>query len=276
MSDTSPNQGQVLHRDTIVRLTREEVGAVVVCGSHAGIYAGYCAALGQLRGVILNDVGVGKDGAGVASLPILSALGMPAAAVDKMSAMVANGLDTIDHGIVSHVNEAAEQLGCRVGQSARDAAQLMTASPWPHKAPVPLEETRVTIESRAGKPIIVGCDSASLIRDEDVGRIVVAGSHCALLGGKRDDGVRPLLHALVLSDAGIGKNRAGVARLPYLDERGIAAAAASVQTCHIGSWESIYSEGVLSTVNESASGWGIRPGMTVKEFVAIALGKLPS
>ena len=41
---------------------------MVVAASHGGVYAGYCAALGRVRAVILNDAGVGRERAGIGSL----------------------------------------------------------------------------------------------------------------------------------------------------------------------------------------------------------------
>ena len=58
-------------------------GAVLVAGSHAGVIAAYYAARAGAGAVLLNDAGVGKDGAGIAGLAYLDAIGMAAAAYSR-------------------------------------------------------------------------------------------------------------------------------------------------------------------------------------------------
>jgi hypothetical protein len=74
--------------DSITKLGEEFRGAVLVAGSHGGRYCGYLTALAGLRGVILNDAGVGKDNAGIGALPYLEALGVPAAVISHQSARI--------------------------------------------------------------------------------------------------------------------------------------------------------------------------------------------
>ena len=47
--------------DSATRLDEQHRGAVVVCGSHGGVYPAYLAAKARLRAVILSDAGVGRD-----------------------------------------------------------------------------------------------------------------------------------------------------------------------------------------------------------------------
>ena len=56
-------------------------GAVVVNGSHGGVYAAYVAAKLGVAAAIFNDAGIGRDAAGIAGLEYLAQLGVPAAAV---------------------------------------------------------------------------------------------------------------------------------------------------------------------------------------------------
>ena len=50
----------------------------------AGVYPAYLAAKLRAVAAILNDAGVGRDGAGTAALGYLAELGMPAATVGHM------------------------------------------------------------------------------------------------------------------------------------------------------------------------------------------------
>ena len=69
------------------------------------------------------------------------------------------------------------------------------------------------------------------------------------------------------NDAGIGKDEAGVSRLPALDQRGIAAATVSAATARIGDARSTYEDGIISRVNARAASLGLREGMTARAWV---------
>src|SRR5476649_1769536 len=71
----------ILIADSVTRLGPEHVGAVLIAGSHGGVYAACLAARAGLRAVILNDAGVGLDRAGIAGLAYLDGYGMAAAVV---------------------------------------------------------------------------------------------------------------------------------------------------------------------------------------------------
>ena len=72
--------------DSITRLGPEAAEAVVVTGSHGGVYAAWLARKAGCRAVIFNDAGVGRDEAGIGGLAWLDAHGMAAAAIDHRSA----------------------------------------------------------------------------------------------------------------------------------------------------------------------------------------------
>ena len=82
-------------------------GAVVVNGSHGGVYAAYVAAKLGVAAAIFNDAGVGRDKAGIAGLDYLAALGIPAAAVGHLSARIGDGADMTARGVITHVNPPA-------------------------------------------------------------------------------------------------------------------------------------------------------------------------
>ena len=98
--------------------------------------------------------------------------------------------------------------------------------------------------------------------------IVVTGSHGGLLGGRPETALKYDVRGALYNDAGIGKDEAGVSRLPALDARGIAAATVSAASARIGDARSTYEDGIVSRVNASAAALGLREGMTAREFVA--------
>src|SRR3954454_6182436 len=84
--------------------TGECAGQVVVSGSYGGEYNAYHAAKWGIRGVILNDAGIGKDGAGIKGLPYLDRIGLPGASADAMTCHIADAEHMLAYGLISHVN----------------------------------------------------------------------------------------------------------------------------------------------------------------------------
>ena len=89
----------VLIADSITRIGNEAAGAVVVNGSHGGIYAAYLAAKLRVYAAIFNDAGVGRDSAGIAGLDYLAGLDTPAATVGHDTARIGSG-SQIDTGAI--------------------------------------------------------------------------------------------------------------------------------------------------------------------------------
>ena len=118
-------RGHVIAIDSITQLAPGDEGAIVVSGSHGGTSSGTFALKLPLRLVFFNDAGVGKDGAGIAALAMLQALGVAAAAVAHTSARIGDARDAWQHGVVSHVNEAAAALGVRVADRVAAAAERL-------------------------------------------------------------------------------------------------------------------------------------------------------
>jgi phosphoglycerate dehydrogenase-like enzyme len=249
-------------------------GHVLVSGSYGGEYNAWHAARRHLRGVVLNDAGVGKDGAGVSGLPYLDGIGLPAATADAMTCHIADGEHMLAHGTISHVNRAAAALGCAPGQSVRECAQRMAAAPIVGVEPPPIAGgKRYVISDKPGEPKVLCLDAAPLLQPEDAGAIVVTGSHAALFRGQPDNIVGPDVGAIFFNDAGVGLDQAGIGRLADLDRRAIPAGAVAAATAPIGNSRAIYEDGVLSHVNAAAAGLGARAGMRLKDFVAQLLVK---
>jgi len=254
----------ILVIDSITKLGAAEAGRVAVAASHGGIYSASLAARGHLRGVILNDAGIGLEAAGIAGLAYLDALGMAAAAVDYRSARIGDGSDMMARGVISHANAAAARLGCTPGEPCSSAAERLSAgAPFASKVPA-YAEARVLL--REGAPAVWGIDSNSLAEPSDAGTVLITGSHGGLLGGRPESAIRVAALAAVYNDAGIGRDRAGVSRLPALDARGIAGATVAAASARIGDARSTWATGRLSCINALAERCGVRLGMSVPAF----------
>ena len=252
---------------TVTKLGPECAGSVVVGGSHGGAYPGYLAARARACAVILNDAGIGKDDAGVGCLGYCDALGMAAATVSHMSARIGDAEDTIADGIISRVNGAARAAGCREGMSCLDAAFVLRDAPPPDASPE-YAEARGTAGYNSAGLRLVCLDSSSLVaQGEDDGHIVLCGSHGGLVANQPHLALQVDAAAAFFNDAGIGKDGAGITRLPALDARGIAAATVDAMSARIGDGRSTYEDGIVSRVNEIARAAGLEPGMTASEAV---------
>lgn len=241
-------------------------GRVLVAGSHGGVIAAQYGALAGARALILNDAGIGRDRAGVAGLDWLDAIGMAAATVDCMSARIADGRDMLARGVISYVNASAARCGVAAGQACADAAARLGRAPLPHGKPAPFAENRWRMAE--GPPEVWAIDSLGKVQPEDAGRILVIGSHGALLGGRRESALQIAAVAVVLNDAGVGADRAGIAHLPVLGEGGIAATTVDCMSARIGDGRSMWESGVLSYLNDVAERLGARRGERVQDFAA--------
>jgi len=253
--------------DSITRIGDETAGAVVVSGSHGGIYAAYLAARLGVAAAIFNDAGVGREGAGIAGLDYLGLLGIPAAAIGHRTARIGDGADMMARGVITHANALAAALGCRPGLDCRTAAAaLQCAEPRVGEPPQALEGVFALI---AEPPAVWALDSASAVGPEHVGCVIVTGSHGGLLGGRPETALKYDALAALYNDAGIGIDEAGTSRLPALDRRGIAAATVAAASARIGDARSTYNDGIVSRVNTCAAALGVAPGISAREFVAL-------
>jgi hypothetical protein len=102
-------------------------------------------------------------------------------------------------------------------------------------------------------------DSVTMLGADARGRAAIAASHsgvyAAYLAAKAG------LKAVILSDAGVGRERAGIGGLAYLAAMGVPAAAIGHRSARIGDGVDCAKRGIISYVNEPAAGVGIRAGM---------------
>lgn len=259
---------EILVEDSVTKLGERHRGSVLIAGSHGGAYAGSLAAAAGLRGVILNDAGVGRDAAGIASLGLLDGLGLAAATVGHDTARIGDGADMAARGRISHVNRVAAALGCRSGQAAMDCAEAMLkAAPFAGAVPAHAE-SRFLLRQEPGRPPVWGCDSASLIRAGDEEAVIVCGSHGGLLRNSGGYVIKVPVRAILFHDAGVGVDGAGISRLEPCGAMGVPAAAVAADSARIGDARSIWETGIVSHVNRLAASLGAKPGAGVPDYVA--------
>lgn len=95
------------------------------------------------------------------------------------------------------------------------------------------------------------------------GKVLVAGSHGGIIAACL--GAKAGAHALVLNDAGVGKDRAGIAGLFYLEAIGMAAATVDCGSARIGDGADMLARGVISHANAYAALCGVRAGQACRD-----------
>ena len=255
--------------DSVTMLGADARGRAAIAASHGGIYAAYLAAKAGLKAVILSDAGVGRERAGISGLAYLATMGVPAAAIGHRSARIGDGVDCAKRGIITYVNEPAAAAGIRAGMHASVALDLLAASELSAAPmPAPQEETRRHVsEAERDGIAVLALDSASLVTPQDVGAIVLTGSHGALLGGRPETAIKIAVFAAVYNDADRGIDDCGIARLPALDARNIAGATVSAWSARIGDAQSTYRDGFVTAINARAKECGGEIGISAKEMV---------
>jgi hypothetical protein len=256
----------ILSINSVTKLDQGHAGQVVISGSHGGRYPGYLAAKAGVRAVILHDAGIGRDEAGIASLAFLQELGLAAATVDYRSARIGDAADMQANGQISHANATAAACGVEPGQNCQEAASLLTKAPLIQADPPAYAEGRSDLPHPSGATLVL-IDSAAMVTPGDAGRVIITGSHGGLLGG--DDWMALQTDGLLgaYNDAGIGKDQAGISRLPALQRRGIAGVTVAAMSARIGEARSTYADGVLSAANAVAVASGAAEGMRLKDFI---------
>lgn len=111
--------------DSVAYMDEEQKGNIILTGSHGSESAANQTLKFHPAGVIFNDAGKGKEGAGIKGLLLFERADIPAATVDTFSARIGDGMDTYESGIISAVNESAKGLNIVVGMTAREAAKIM-------------------------------------------------------------------------------------------------------------------------------------------------------
>jgi hypothetical protein len=112
---------------------------------------------------------------------------------------------------------------------------------------------------------IVAAESVTALA-EAAGKVLVAGSHGGIVAAHL--AARARVHAVILNDAGVGKDRAGIAGLAWLDDIGMAAAAVDCMSARIGDGADMLRRGIVSHANAHAARVGVVSGQSCREAAA--------
>jgi len=115
--------------DSVGKVEPADAGRILVIGSHGALHGGRReSALGlDAAAAVFNDAGVGADRIGISRLPVLAARGIPAAAVDCMSARIGDGRSMWEAGLISYTNAVAAQMGVLRGITVQAFVELIRA-----------------------------------------------------------------------------------------------------------------------------------------------------
>lgn len=110
---------------------------------------------------------------------------------------------------------------------------------------------------------VITAGSVTKLDDGHRGHVVLGGSHGGVYAGYLAAEAR--VRAVVLSDAGVGLDQAGIGGLAYLDALGMAAATVSHVSARIGDGEDFLARGIISHVNGVAREIGCAPRQSCRE-----------
>ncbi len=122
----------------------------------------------------------------------------------------------------------------------------------------------VVLETVRGRVVIM--DSITKVTPEDKGSIVVAASHGGSSSG--EFALEVPLDLVVLNDAGIGKDDAGIAALGLLQQNGVAGVTVGHDTARIGDSLDMWDSGVISRVNETGKARGLGERQKLRDAIA--------
>jgi hypothetical protein len=114
---------------------------------------------------------------------------------------------------------------------------------------------------------IVVLDSVTHFETKHKGRVAFCGSHAGIYAAyyAASKGIA----GIVLNDAGIGRERAGIAGLALLEKLDVPGAAISHMSARIGEGKDGVERGVLTTVNAPAAALGLKPGQSCREALLL-------
>jgi hypothetical protein len=115
-------------------------------------------------------------------------------------------------------------------------------------------------------------DSVTHLKPEHRGAAVYCASHGGAYAGYY--AAKQGVGAVILNDAGVGRQQAGIGGLALLDSLGVPAAAISHMSARIGDGADGARRGVLSAVNTTATVAGLSVGMSCRDALGV-LGARP-
>lgn len=243
---------------------------VLVTASYIGVLPARLVHDHLPRAVIGFDGGVGPQGANIAGLWYFEALNVPAAAVDVMSIILGDGVDTYHNGRISFINRPAQDCGVRVGMPAHEAAHLMLEHEPGTPSAYQVTNRRVMHETPGGRQIVV-TDSIVFGTEADRRNVLVTAGHTGRSGARHIINVGPF--GFICSDGGRGRNDSGMAGLEITAAEGIAGATVDAHLARMGDGMSTYEDGIISAANSLAQASGVRVGMSAREAALLLVNR---
>ena len=264
-------RGSVMALDSAADILPHNRGRdVLVTASYIGVLPARLVHDHLPRAVIGFDGGVGPQGANIAGLWYFEALNVPAAAVDVMSIILGDGVDTYHNGRISFINRPAQDCGVRVGMPAHQAARLMLEHEPGTPSAYQVTNRRVMHETASGRQIVV-TDSIVFGTEADRRNVLVTAGHTGRSGARHIINVRPF--GFICSDGGRGRNDSGMAGLEITAAEGIAGATVDAHLARMGDGMSTYEDGIISAANSLAEACGVRVGMPAREAALLLVNR---
>ncbi|HEX2794909.1 MAG TPA: hypothetical protein VHN58_10835 [Croceicoccus sp.] len=255
-------RGAIVAVDSAADLDEGNRGAdVVVTASYIGVLPARLAMEHAPRAVIGFDGGVGPEGVGIAGLWYYEALNVPAAAVDVMTIILGDGIDTYRNGRISFANRPARDCGVAIGMPAHEAAMLMLENDPGNPGAYGVTNRTVVEDGPDGRKVVV-TDSIVFGTPEDRRNVLVTAGHTGRSGARHIETVSPF--GFICSDGGMGRDNSGIAGLPITNALGIAGAAVDARTARLGDGMSTFRDGTISAANDLALACGVTVGMPAR------------
>lgn len=266
-------RGAVVAVDSAADISERNRGRdVMVTASYIGVLPARLAMEHAPRAVIGFDGGVGPEGAGIAGLWYLEALNVPAAAVDVMTILLGDGVDTYTRGVIRFVNRPARDCGVEPGMYAHQAARLMLEKD-PGSPGAYAVTNRTTVDQGPDGRCVIVTDSIVFGTEADRRNVLVTAGHTGRSGARHIQAVGPF--GFICSDGGRGRDDSGMAGLALTAQVGIAGATVDARTARLGDGMSTYRHGIISAVNSLGQACGVTPGMSARDAARLLINRKP-
>jgi hypothetical protein len=243
-------------------------GDVAVNASFIGVWPARFMARHRPRALIGVDCGIGMDGAGIAGLWYLEALGIPGVAAAVADVELLNGADVLRNGIVSRRNDLAGDCGVEEGMTIAEAARaLMTNEPRLDIDPHERGRRTVVAEHPSGRSVVCTHSIAFPMPEDRNHNVLCTGGFAGA-----PNIIKASPYAFICSDGGRGREDSGLDGL----KAEIPGATVDVQTARIGDGLSTYREGVISACNALAAARGVVVGQRAQEAAWLLVSAEPA
>ena len=113
------------------------------------------------------------------------------------------------------------------------------------------------------KPHVLVVDTVTKLTATHTGAVLVGASHCGVYAVHL--AARARVRALILTDAGIGLEGAGIGGLGWAEQFSLPVAAAGHMSCRIADGEDVMANGIIQHVNKMAAGLNCHIGLSVAD-----------